>query len=99
MELKKISGDATSLELHVDGEDVAVAEIVHRELLKDPRVVFAGVAPLHPLLRRLVVKVQTKQVAPVQALVEGSEQAQKNVAAFLDEVKKLVSLQPEAKEE
>ena len=79
-----------TLEMLIEDEDLAVADIVHHEILKNGEVVFAGAIPTHPLLKKIILKVQTKGIKPIDAVVAGGERAAENVAEILSEAKKAI---------
>lgn len=67
--------------------------ISHRQLLRDPRVLFAGYRAPHPLEYSIEVKVQTtEQSDPQQVLLAAMEALQRELGAieksFTDELKK-----------
>jgi len=71
------------LEISFVDEDIALADILHHELLKDGEVIFAGVAPSHPLLaeNKLVIK---SKGDPTKNLLASVERALKTVKEMLD---------------
>ncbi|MBI2125846.1 MAG: hypothetical protein HYU02_00805 [Thaumarchaeota archaeon] len=75
MQLKVTNVSEKDIMIEVEDEDIAIAHVVHKHLLQNENVVFAGVAPYHPLIKKSVIRLQTKKGDPVKAFVEGSEEA------------------------
>lgn len=91
MEIKVISSNENTLVIDVEDEDISVPEIVRRELLKDDHVTFAGVTEQHPLLKKLTMRVQTKGVEPLNALISGCSKAIEKASDLLSEVRKTLT--------
>ncbi len=72
-----------TLEVRLVGEDIALADLLHYELLKDPSVIFAGVAPPHPLIQENTLVVQSR-ADPLDALVRSVKKASETVKEMLD---------------
>ena len=70
LEVKISSITDNPLEFEVEGEDLSILEILHHEILQDKRVIFAGVTCPHPLLKKGVMKVQTKEDRPIDVVIE-----------------------------
>jgi DNA-directed RNA polymerase subunit L len=81
--------------VEVTGEDYALADIIHHELLEEKNVTFAGVLPPHPLLRKLVVKVRAQRIKPEKAFVASLERARASTHELLEAVNKAFSGEPE----
>lgn len=88
MELKIISKDDRSILMNILGEDLSVSQIVHHELLEDERVVFAGAVQKHPLLRELVMRIETKTTKPTEVLVSSCLKATEKANDLLSEAKR-----------
>ena len=86
--MKVVSRSAKELEVNIEGEDVSLAQIVHHELLKDKDVVFSGVHPPHPLLKILIIRIQTAKGDPKDALVSSGKAAAENAKILLEEMDK-----------
>lgn len=71
------------LEVRFIGEDIALADILHHELLKDGSVIFAGVASTHPLLAETVLTIQSK-TEPTRTLLESILRAAATVRELMD---------------
>ena len=91
MVVKIASSTENLMELHLEDEDFSVAEIVHHELLSDKRVVFAGVMPAHPLVKRIVLKIQTKKVKVPEVLTDGSQRAVQRSTEILNEARRALA--------
>ncbi len=87
MEIKVILSNENTLIIDVENEDISVPEIIRREILKDGHVTFAGVTEQHPLLKKLTMRVQTKGVEPLDALISGCSKAIEKASDLLLEVK------------
>jgi len=88
MEIKVVSSTKNILVLDIENEDISIPEIVHYELLKDRHVVFAGVMEQHPLIKKLTMRVQTEDVAPLNAVISSCSEAIEKTSELLSEVKK-----------
>jgi DNA-directed RNA polymerase subunit L len=71
------------LEVSLVNEDVALADIIHHELLTDDKVIFAGVAPTHPLLAETKLIIQSKE-DPTKTLLASAERAAATIKEMLD---------------
>lgn len=90
MRISKLEPLADNLELQVDDEDIALADILHHELLQDERVSFAGTVRSHPLVKRFTIKLQTKKAKPKDVLLASCEKALDETAKLLNEIEKKV---------
>lgn len=88
MEIKIISSTKNNLVMDIEDEDVSIPEIIRYELLKDNRVIFAGVSEQHPLLKKLTMRVQTKGIEPLNALISSFSKAIEKTSELLSEVNK-----------
>lgn len=91
MQLKVTSIKERDISIEVEDEDIAIAHIVHKELLKNPNTIFAGVAAYHPLIKKSIIRVQTKKGDPVKVFVEAAEQSSdmaKNISSEINKVLK-----------
>ncbi|MCP8303897.1 MAG: hypothetical protein H3Z50_00255 [archaeon] len=88
MELKVLSNANKTLLMYIEDEDTSIPEVIHHELLEDEHIVFAGVIKQHPLLNRLTMRIQTKNIEPVDVLVSSSLKAVERSAEMLSEVKR-----------
>jgi DNA-directed RNA polymerase subunit L len=77
--------------VEVTGEDYALGEIIHHELLDEKNVTFAGVLPPHPLIKKLVIKIRAQRVKPDRAFIGGLEKAQANTHELLEATNKAFS--------
>jgi DNA-directed RNA polymerase subunit L len=73
MQVQIVYEDDKAFTLEVVGEDYALAEIIHHELLNEKNITFAGVLQSHPLIKRLVVKVKAQRIKPEKALLTSIE--------------------------
>lgn len=76
-----------TVELHVEDEDYSLADIIRGELLKEEDVVFAGLKTPHPLLKKIIVKVQTKGSSPIEAVKKSGERALQRTEEFYEAAK------------
>ena len=90
MRITKITSLDKTLEMQIEGEDIAVSDVVHHELLKNEEVMFAGAVTPHPLLKKTILRVQTKKIKPVEAVLASCERASEHIADLLNEAKKAV---------
>ncbi|MGQ9718594.1 MAG: RpoL/Rpb11 RNA polymerase subunit family protein [Nitrososphaerales archaeon] len=91
MEIKVLSSSERALLVDIEDEDISILEIIQHELLKDDRVVFAGWAQRHPLLKRINMRVQTKATEPLKVLISGSSKASEKASELISEAKKTSS--------
>lgn len=73
-----------TIEVHLKDEDVAIADIIHHELLQDKDVVFAGVVPPHPLIKEVVLKLQSKKEDPITILLDSTKNASRITREILE---------------
>ncbi|MCP8307888.1 MAG: hypothetical protein H3Z53_02680 [archaeon] len=90
MEIKVISSTEKILIMDIEGEDISILEIVRHELLKDNHVIFAGVIEQHPLLKKLTMRVQTKNIEPLNVLISSCSKAIEKSSELLSEMKKIL---------
>lgn len=91
MQIKVISSTNDILVLDIEDEDISIPEIIHYELLKDNHVIFAGVAEQHPLLKKLIMRVQTKGIEPMNVLISSCSKAIEKTSELLSEVNKALA--------
>jgi len=82
------SNDEKGLTVEITGEDYALAEIVHHELLEEKSVTFAGVIPPHPLVKKLVLKVRAQRIKPEKAFVNSVQRAAETTQELFESVQK-----------
>ncbi|MEM3382705.1 MAG: RpoL/Rpb11 RNA polymerase subunit family protein [Nitrososphaerales archaeon] len=87
MEIKVISNAENNLTIEIEDEDLSIPEIIHHELLKDEHVLFAGVREPHPLLKKFDMRIQTKGVEPLNALISSCSKAIENTSNLLSKLK------------
>ena len=90
MQLKITSIKEREVSIEVEDEDIAVAQIVHKELLTNDNVTFAGVAPYHPLIKKSIIKLQTEKGDPIKVFIESAEQAAATAKKISSEISKAV---------
>ena len=83
MRIQVTSSTSKSLEMVIEDEDISPADIIHHELLKDDRVVFAGATQPHPLLKRVNLTLEVKRGNPATTLVSSGTKAATRVAELL----------------
>ena len=83
MELRPLRFTDRSLELRLVDEDFSVADVTRTELLNLKHVVFAGVMSPHPLLREVVLRVETAEGDPLKVLTAAAEGAHERAQEFL----------------
>lgn len=92
--LKVTSIKEREVSIDVEDEDIAVAQVVHKELLTNDNVVFAGVVPYHPLIKKSMIRLQTKKGNPIKVLIEGAEQAAATAKKISSEISKAIKTVP-----
>jgi DNA-directed RNA polymerase subunit L len=88
MRITKVTYGEKTLEMQIEEEDIALADIIHHELLNDSRVVFAGAISTHPLLKTMKLRVETKGTEPIDAIIDSCRKAAKNATELLDKTNK-----------
>jgi DNA-directed RNA polymerase subunit L len=89
MNLKLIPMNEETLQVQIENGDYSVSDIIHKELLEVKHVKFAGVAPPHPLIKRLLIQIQTDgELSPDKALEKALQGAQKTVTELLEMARK-----------
>jgi len=91
MQVQMTHGDERLFTVELVGEDYSLAEIVHHELLDEKNVTFAGVAPPHPLIKKLTIKVRVQRVKPERAFLTSVERAENNAHELHEAVQKALS--------
>jgi len=79
------------IEVVVEGEDHSIAEIVRSELIRTEGIVFAGVASVHPLLKRDIIRVVTSTGEPDKFIIEGAEKAALQARKIKEELESALS--------
>ncbi len=91
MDLKVTEETSNTLGLEIEKEDFSIPDILHQELLKDPKVQFAGVHQIHPILKKYALRIESKSTAkPATILVKASETAAKTAAEILKEAQRAI---------
>jgi DNA-directed RNA polymerase subunit L len=90
LQLKVTSIKEREVSIEVEDEDIAIAQIVHKELLTNDNVTFAGVAPYHPLIKKSIIKLHTEKGDPIKVFIEGAEQAAATAKKISSEISKAV---------
>ncbi len=91
MDLKVTEETSNTLGLQIEKEDFSIPDILHQELLKDPKVAFAGIHQIHPILKKYALRIESKGTAkPAALLVTAGENAAKNAASILKEAQRAV---------
>jgi DNA-directed RNA polymerase subunit L len=91
MQVQTTNEGERGLVVEITGEDYALAEIVHHELLEEKNVTFAGVVPPHPLLKKLVLRVRAQRIKPEKAFVSGVQKAMDTTKELYESVEKAFS--------
>lgn len=70
---------------HVSREDHTIGNMVRMQLLKDPKVLFAGYKVAHPLEHKFSLRIQTQaDYSPIDALIGAINDLQSEIS-LLDE--------------
>jgi DNA-directed RNA polymerase subunit L len=88
MQIQMTHENEKGFTVEIVGEDYALAEIVHHELLSEKNVTFAGVVPPHPLIKKLVLKVRAQRIKPEKAFVSSVERAANTTHDLLENITK-----------
>ena len=75
MEISIVSQNKGSLELEISDQDQALVAILHHELIGSKRVQFAAFKAPHPLLKKILLKIDTKGTDPFTELSASCEKA------------------------
>ena len=88
MRVSVVSRKKGYVDLHLEDENVAVAELINHELLSDTKVTFAGAVTKHPLVKKVVISIRTKSVDPLEVLAASTKRGISNVESLLKTAKK-----------
>ncbi len=89
MNFKLISLNEGAAQIIVESGDYSVSDIIHKELLGLRHVKFAGVAPPHPLIKKLTIQLETDgELTPKKAVSDALVSAQSKVSELLQIVRK-----------
>ena len=88
MELKILSNTDNKSLINIENEDIAIADIIHHEILNDVNVIFAGIMQKHPLIKRITISIQTKNIKPLDVILSNSLNAVNKVDEINSELKK-----------
>jgi len=98
MDLNVTEETSNTLGLEIGKEDFSIPDILHQELLKDPKVAFAGIHQIHPILKKYALRIESKSTAkPAALLVTAGEKAAKTAASILKEAQRAVGETKETK--
>ena len=92
MKLNVTSRTPRSIKIVLEDEDVSSADIIHRELLMDEDVVFAAATVPHPLLKKVIVNLETKQKDPKKALIASADRAIKKIEEMLEKARRAIDV-------
>jgi len=90
MQLTTTKKDNKTVEIKMKDEDISIADILHHELLEDKDIVFAGVAPPHPLLGENILIVQSKSSNPMKIIKKSLKKSSEQINEFIKELEKLL---------
>lgn len=86
MDLKLVEESISDITIQIENVDFSIPDIIHHELLKDPKIVFAGVVPPHPILKQFIIKIKVHpKMKPLPILIANSENAVKNSELIMKE--------------
>ena len=88
MKLKISSIGNDSIQVQMEGEDYSIADIIHKELLENRHVKFAGVAPPHPLIKTLILQLHADGGNANDLLRQAITNAQERVQQILKAARK-----------
>lgn len=88
MRISKVTREDNKLEMQIEEEDIAVADILHHEILKNRQVEFAGAVLTHPLVKKILLKVQTKGISPKEVILTSCKTACEEISEIIRETTK-----------
>lgn len=86
----KIEKHDKRLQMEVEEEDLSLAQIVRKELLRRPDTAFAGVVKPHPLIPKFIIALETKKRNPIDTLIEGSKKALEQSEELANQIRSLL---------
>ena len=90
MDISIVSKSKSSLELEISDQDQALIAIVHHELIGSKKVEFAAFKAPHPLLKKILLKIDTKGSDPLTELSSSCKNASTEIKKLSVEASKIV---------
>ncbi len=90
MEISIVSKDKSSLELEIRDQDQALIAILHHELVGSKSVQFAAFKSPHPLLNKILLKIDTKGSNPFSELSASCVRASTEIKKLSVEASKIL---------
>lgn len=85
-----VSKNKSSLELEISDQDQSLVAIVHHELIGNKNVRFAAFKAPHPLLKKILLKIDTKGTNPFTELSSSCKTASTEIKKLSVEASKIV---------
>lgn len=90
MDISIISKNKSSLELEIREQDQALIAILHHELIGSKTVQFAAFKAPHPLIKSILLKIDTMGSDPFNELSSSCERASTEIKKLSDEASKIL---------
>ncbi len=90
VDISIVSKNKSSLELEISDQDQALIAIVHHELIASKNVQFAAFKAPHPLLKKILLKIDTKVSDPFTELSSSCKTASTEIKKLSVEASKIV---------
>jgi len=90
VDISIVSKNKSSLELEIRDQDQALIAIVHHELIANKNVQFAAFKAPHPLLNKILLKIDTKGSDPFTVLSSSCKAASIEIKKLSVEANKIV---------
>ncbi len=84
----KINKKKLRVKIEIEDEDIALGQILRKELIEDKETAFAGVVKPHPLINKFNIQVETKKEDPIQQVIKSGNTATKIVNELSEKINK-----------
>ena len=84
----KINKKKLRVKIEIEDEDIALGQILRKELIEDKETAFAGVVKPHPLINKFNIQVETKTEDPIQQVIKSGNTATKIVNELSEKINK-----------
>ena len=84
----KINKKKLRVKIEIEDEDIALGQILRKELIEDKETAFAGVVKPHPLINKFNIQEETKKEDPIQQVIKSGNTATKIVNELSEKINK-----------
>ena len=86
----KINKKKLRVKIEIENEDIALGQILRKELIEDKETAFAGVVKPHPLINKFNVQVEKKKENPIQQVIKSGNAATKVANELSEKINKSI---------